>query len=56
MSRKLMDPTSCAKRSTLKTFLTIYFKMLQNGQTYFKNLTVRTPQDFYSMFDHFATS
>ena len=35
--------------------LTLCFIMLQNGQTYFKNLTVFTPQDFWSMFDHFAT-
>ena len=26
--------------------LTLYFIMLQNGQTYFKNLAVFTPQDF----------
>ena len=27
--------------------------ILENGQTYFKNLVVRTPQEFWSMFDHF---
>ena len=27
-------------------FLTLYFIMLQNGQTYFKNLAVWTLQDF----------
>ena len=27
-----------------------------NGQTYFQNLAVFTPQDFTSMFDHFITS
>ena len=29
--------------------------MLQNGQTYFKNLVVFTAQDFSDMFDHFTT-
>ena len=29
--------------------------MLKNGQTYFKNLAVFTPQDFKSMFGHFST-
>ena len=29
--------------------------MLKNGQTYFKNLAVWTPQDFESMFGHFST-
>ena len=29
--------------------------MLKNGQTYFKNLTVFTPQDSYSIFGHFST-
>ena len=29
--------------------------MLKNGQTYFKNLVVLTPQDFQSMFGHFST-
>ena len=28
--------------------------MLKNGQTYFKNLAVSTPQDFKSMFGHFS--
>ena len=27
----------------------------QNGQTYFENLTVWIPQDFWSMFGHFTT-
>ena len=27
-------------------FLTLYFIMLKNDQTYFKNLAVGTPQDF----------
>ena len=35
--------------------LTPYFIMLKNGQTYFKNLAVFTPQDFKSMFGHFST-
>ena len=39
----------------LMTILTLYFIMLQNGEIYFKNLAVFTPQDFKSMFDHFAT-
>ena len=34
--------------------LTLYF-ILKNDQTYFKNLTVFTPQDFWSMFSHFST-
>ena len=29
--------------------------MLKNGQKYFKNLAVFTPQDFSSMFGHFST-
>ena len=29
-----------------KRILTLYFIMLKNGQTYFKNLAVFTPQDF----------
>ena len=29
--------------------------MLNNGQTYFRNLAVFTPQDFQSMFGHFTT-
>ena len=29
--------------------------MVKNGQTYYKNLAVFTPQDFYSMFGHFST-
>ena len=29
--------------------------MLKNGQTYFKNLVVFTPQDFKSMFGHLST-
>ena len=29
--------------------------MLKNSQTYFKNLVVRTTQDFRSMFDNLAT-
>ena len=29
--------------------------MLYNGQTYFKDLAVFTPQDFKSMFSHFTT-
>ena len=30
------------------------FLMLKNGQTYFRNLTVWTTQDFKSTFDHFS--
>ena len=30
----------------LLSSLTLHFIMLQNGQTYFKNLAVFTPQDF----------
>ena len=29
-----------------KMYLTLFFIMLKNGQTYFKNLAVFTPQDF----------
>ena len=29
--------------------------MLKNGQTYFKNLAVWTPQDFLNMFNHYST-
>ena len=29
--------------------------MLKNGQTYFKNLAVFTPQDFKSLFGYFST-
>ena len=35
-------------------FWTLSFIMLQNGQTYFKDLAMWAPQDFWSMFDHFA--
>ena len=35
--------------------LTLSFIMLKNGQTYFKNLAVFTPQDFKIMFGHFST-
>ena len=35
--------------------LTLYFMMLKNGQTYFKNLAVFTQQDFLIMFGHFST-
>ena len=31
---------------SLERRLTVYFTMLQNGQTYFKNLAMFTPQDF----------
>ena len=34
---------------------TLSYIMLKNGQTYFKNLAVFTPQDFQSMFGHFST-
>ena len=30
--------------------------MLKDGQTYFKNVEVLTPQNVQSMFDHFSTS
>ena len=43
------------KNENLKFWLNRYFIILQNGQTYFKNLAVWTPQDFQSMFDYFAT-
>ena len=36
--------------------LTLYFIMLKNGQTYFKNLAVFTPQDFkvcLAIFQHY---
>ena len=36
-------------------FLTGLFKMLKNGQTYFKNFAVFTPQDFKAMFGYFST-
>ena len=29
--------------------------MLKNGQAYFKNLAMQSPQDFKSMFNHFPT-
>ena len=29
--------------------------MLKNGQTYFKNFEVFTPENFKSMFGHFST-
>ena len=35
--------------------LTLSCIMLQNGQTYFKCLTVWTPQDFWRMFGYFTT-
>ena len=35
--------------------LALYCIMLKNGQTYFKNLAVFTPQDFSSMLGHFST-
>ena len=35
--------------------LTLSCIMLWNGQTYFKNPAVFTPQDFQSMFGHFTT-
>ena len=37
---------STASASTSSINLTLYFIMLKNGQTYFKNLAVFTPQDF----------
>ena len=43
------------KNENLKFWFNRYFIILQNGQTYFKNLAVWTPQDFQSMFDYFAT-
>ena len=39
----------CSRNRTLK-----FGAMLKNGQTYFKNPTVFTPQDFYSIFFHFS--
>ena len=33
-------------KEIIKFTLTLYFTMLKNGQTYFKNLAVFTPQDF----------
>ena len=35
--------------------LIILWIMLKNGQTYFKNLALFTPQDFLIMFGHFWT-
>lgn len=35
--------------------LTLSRIMLKNGQTYFQNLVGWTPQNLYSMFDHFLT-
>ena len=32
--------------------LTLSSMIMKNGQTYFKNLTVRSPQNFSSMFNH----
>ena len=34
------------KADSTKSPLTLYFIMLKNGQAYFKNLAVFTPQDF----------
>ena len=36
-------------------YLNLPYIMLKNGQTYFKNLAVSTPQDFKNMFGHFLT-
>ena len=44
------------RASFLIILLTLSCMMLKNGQTYFKNLVVFTPQDFKSMFEHFSTS
>ena len=41
----------------IKRILTLYCIMLKNGQTYFKNLAVFTPQDFkvcLAIFQHYA--
>ena len=35
--------------------ITLLYIIMKNGQTYFRNLAVFTPQDFYSMFDRFST-
>ena len=35
-------------------WLNLSSTVLKNDQIYFKNLAVRTPQDFYSMFVHFS--
>ena len=43
------------REKATKCSLTLSCIMLQNSQTYFKNLAVFTPQDFKSMFDHFTT-
>ena len=50
----LVNMTKPNKNQSLKSYcsdiffpqLTLYFIMLKNGQTYFKNLAVWTPQDF----------
>ena len=41
-------------QSHKKCYLTVLCILLKNGQTYFKNLVVFTPQDFKSIFDHFS--
>ena len=35
--------------------LILPYKILKNGQTYFKHLAVWTPQNFYIMCGHFST-
>ena len=43
-----------ANNALVRNGLTLLCKMSKNGQTYFKNLVVLSPQDFESMFGHFS--
>ena len=49
------SPISILILNCNETALTLYFIMLKNGQTYFKNFAVFIPQDFQSIFGHFST-
>ena len=39
----------------VKARLALWYMMLKNGQTYFKNLVLSTPQDFKNIFDYILT-
>ena len=54
---KLNNEHFALNPQSLRAFVKIlnpYFIMLKNGQTYFKNLAVSTPQDSWSMFGYFS--
>ena len=44
-----------SRLSKANATLTIICIMFKNGQRYFKNLAIGTPQDLESIFDHFST-